>query len=399
MRRLTLPEYQSRAFAPIPQPVAGALAATGAVTVAADLAGNTVLRAAARVGVISVGDVELRITPKLGIRRLLWLLGHAANPKGWRDEDIVMLDTTDDIVTALAVSFHAAARTAINRGPVRSYRTVEATLTGMRGRLREAEQMRRRHGLAIPLEVRYDDYTADIAENQILLAAARRLLRVPGLPQATAAGLHRIRTALADVTPLTPGQPIPATTASRPTRQYQPALRLARLVLAERSLDQSPGETGAAGFLFDLSNVFERWLTNALRRALEHHDGELRSQYRSHLDTEQTLPIRPDLVWTRTGLPIAILDAKYKTARSPTEHETDLYQMLAYCTALAVTDGYLVYAAATDQVGPRTVTVRESGTRIHIYALDLTQHPHNIEAQIHQLADTLIHKRKATHRK
>ena len=46
---------------------------------------------------------------------------------------------------------------------------------------------------------RYDDYTVDIPENQLLLAAALRLLRVPALPGPTHTGLRRQVALLPDV--------------------------------------------------------------------------------------------------------------------------------------------------------------------------------------------------------
>lgn len=56
---------------------------------------------------------------------------------------------------------------------------IEEALPLLRGRLREATHLRRRDALAVPLEVRYDDYTVDVPENRILLTAARRLLLFP----------------------------------------------------------------------------------------------------------------------------------------------------------------------------------------------------------------------------
>lgn len=103
MRRLTLPEHQARAFSPIARPIADGLTATGALKVSADLDGRTVLKASSYVGVLQCGEVELRVSPKIGIHRLLWLLGHAQDPNGWRDDDIVDLATVNDLVTAVAV--------------------------------------------------------------------------------------------------------------------------------------------------------------------------------------------------------------------------------------------------------------------------------------------------------
>ncbi len=57
---------------------------------------------------------------------------------------------------------------------LRGYREVEEALPVVRGRIREAGQIRRRYGFPLPVEVRYDDYTVDIAENRPLLAASAR---------------------------------------------------------------------------------------------------------------------------------------------------------------------------------------------------------------------------------
>lgn len=386
MRRLTLPEHKSRAFTPIARPIAHALAATGAVKVSADLDGRTVLTTSSHVGVLRCGDVELRITPKIGIHRLLWLLGHARDPNGWRDDDIVDLATVDDLVTAVAVSFHAATRRALTHGILQGYSTVEEALPLLRGRLREADQLRRRLGLAVPLEVRYDDYTIDIPENRILLTAARRLLRVPALPAATHAGLRQLLTTFADVTPLVPGATLPDTPPTRLTRHYQAALRLARIALAGRSIDQPPGSTSASGFLFDLNKAFEDWITVTLRRALEPHGGRLRDQYPSHLDTLRQLRIRPDLVWERQGRPAAVFDAKYKRVQDMNRPHGDLYQMLAYCTALGLPEGHLVYASGDAY---NVHIVREAGTRLRTWVLDLSRSTAEILEQVDRIANTV----------
>jgi 5-methylcytosine-specific restriction enzyme subunit McrC len=386
VRRLTLPEHQARAFSPIARTTADALTATRAVRVSADLDGRTVLETSSHVGVLRCGEVELRVTPKIGISRLLWLLGHAQDPSGWRDDDIVDLVTVDDLVTAVAVSFHAATRRAFTHGVLQGYRTVEEALPLLRGRLREADQLRSRFGLAVPLEVRYDDYTVDIPENRVLLTAARRLLRLPRLPLATHAGLRQLLATLADVTPLVAGNTLPDTPPTRLTRHYQPALRLARIVLAGRSIDQPPGSSAASGFLFNLNNVFQDWLTITLRRALEPHGGRLRDKYTGHLDTMRQLRIRPDLVWERHARPVAVLDAKYKLVRDADRPHADLYQMLAYCTALGVPDGHLVYASGN---APSSHTVRGAGTRIHTWVLDLSEPTAHILEQVNRVADAV----------
>jgi 5-methylcytosine-specific restriction enzyme subunit McrC len=45
--------------------------------------------------------------------------------------------------------------------------TAEESSVVLRGRLRESAQLHRHHGLPLPLEIRHDEFTGDIPENQI----------------------------------------------------------------------------------------------------------------------------------------------------------------------------------------------------------------------------------------
>ena len=57
-------------------------------------------------------------------------------------------------------------------GVRQGYVTADDSLALVRGRIRVA-QIARRPGILLPLEVRYDDYSPDIPENQILRNACR----------------------------------------------------------------------------------------------------------------------------------------------------------------------------------------------------------------------------------
>jgi 5-methylcytosine-specific restriction enzyme subunit McrC len=373
---------------PLAPPDIEALRRSGAVTVTSERQ-RTVLQAKLLVGVIRAGPVELRITPKLPIRRLLWLLEYARNPGGWRKDDVVGLTEvgSEDIVTAVAVSFLAATRRALTQGLLQGYRTIEETSLVLRGRLREADQFRARPGLPLPVDVRHDDYTVDIPENQLLLAATLTLLRAPGLPAATTRGLRQVRATLTDVTPQPATDPQPAPVRDdRLARRYQPAIRLAHIVLSGHGLDQPAGTVAASGFLFNLEIIFENWLRAVLERALKPFGGTLEYQHRTHLDLADDVLIKPDLVWLLHSHPAAVIDAKYirftRAGRNP-----QYFQMLAYCTVLGLPAGHLVYAA-----GDRTAThheIRNAAVTLHIWPLHLDAPTPDILAEIHALAAVL----------
>ena len=131
-----------------------------------------------------MGGVEIRIAPKLPIRRLIFLLGYAYDLKAWRDEHVQVAEDTE-LLPAITTAFARLAERAVEQGLIQGYRVTDESAPVLRGRIRTDEQLRRRFGLPMPLEVRYDDYTVDIAENWILRTAAERLLRLPRVPSQT----------------------------------------------------------------------------------------------------------------------------------------------------------------------------------------------------------------------
>ena len=56
--------------------------------------------------------------------------------------------------------------------------------------------------------------------------------------------------------------------------------------------------------------------------------------------------------------PRAVIDAKYKAEKPAGYPNADLYQMLAYCTALRLSDGHLVYAKGSAEQRPTASVTR-----------------------------------------
>ncbi|GGM73236.1 McrBC 5-methylcytosine restriction system component [Thermopolyspora flexuosa] len=340
-----------------------------------------------KVGVAVVGDVEVWITPKLSIDRLLFLIGYATDPKGWREET-ARLDVREGLLPTVAHSLCRQAERALRGGLLQGYQVVEDASYVMRGRLREADQLRRHHGRVIPMEVRHDDFTMDIPENRILLGAVNRLLTVPRLDNEARRRLLALRNRLAPVTLPIPGTAPPAWHPTRLNARYHSALRLAEIVWRATSPEHSPGEVVANTFLFDLAKIFESFVTVALAEEVHaRHGGAVRPQYTCHLDESHTITMRPDLVWEFQGRPAAVADAKYKPQRSKGFVDGDIYQMLAYCTALNLPEGHLIYAKGN--AIPAHHVIRHAGVRIICHALDLTASPNAILGQINELAAQL----------
>ena len=366
--------------------VAAALAASGLVTIDRPPYSSTYQVApAGHVGVAFVGGVELWIAPKVAIDRLIFMLGYAHDPKSWRQGDVDVRNE-NELLPAMASAFLRQAERALLQGVLQGYRETEDSLSVLRGRLQVEEQIRRRYGLAVPLEVRFDDWTTDIAENQLLLTASLRLLRLPRVAPLVRQGLLRVAARLAEVTPLLAGRPLPAWRATRLNVRYHAGVRLAELVLRGGSFEPTSGRLRVDGFMVSMPSVFEAFVTVALQEALEtNHGGRGSRQDPGHLDLAGQVPMRPDLVWYDDALqPLAVVDAKYKSEKTSGFPNADIYQLLAYSTVLGLPVGHLVYARGNE---PKQVhTLKGSGTVINQHALDLRLAPGALLESVQQLA-------------
>lgn len=391
MTVVQLAEHAPAVSVPLPDATGRALAASRIVDAAPDpyRTGCWTLRAGSKVGAVSLavpgGDpVTVRITPKVPIARLFFLIGYSVDPHGWREGQVEVGDHRE-LLPALAHAVERQVDRALRQGLLQGYRAVEDSALVVRGRIREAEQIRRRFGAALPVEIAYDEFTTDIAENRILRAAVERLLRLPGVPRDVRRRLLHQRARLADISPLVRGQELPAWHATRLNARYQQALHLARVVLDGSSPEHTAGGLSIEGFLFNMNKLFEDFVTVALREVFRATDRTCRLQDPHHLDEAGEIRMKPDLVlYGPEGTPQAVADAKYKAEKSGGYPDGDLYQMLAYCTALGLREGHLVYAKGN---APHAAhRVRHAGIVIHQLALDLDRGPADLLGEIRSLA-------------
>lgn len=351
-------------------------------------AGVYELAAGRKVGAVSLGERQIIVRPKItDLNRLLFLLGYARDPGIWRD-DPVDLSGADELLPGIAEAFARIASRAVEQGLLQGYRTITERLPVLRGRMLAGEQMNQLYGLPVPLAVEYDDFTVDIAENRLLLMATLRLLTVPRLSESARRRLLRLRRTMADVSVLPRGAALPSWQSNRLNTRYQPALRLAEIVLAAESFEHHVGDVRVTGYMFDMWRVFEDFVTIALSESLRQQSGgRCVPQDPLHLDKAEQVDMKPDLVWYREGEPRAVVDAKYKAERPDGFPNADLYQMLAYCTVLGLDEGHLVYAKGNETVSSHAI--RGADVVIHCHALDLALSPIQLLEHIDGLARIL----------
>ena len=391
LRRLTLTETFEPHVIRMTPAQARALGASRIVSVVPTDGGEAVIAPSGRVGGVRVGDLQVEVWPKEKVKlaHLLFMLGYAADP-GFRPEAIDA-EAYDDLWPALAESLARLAERALLGGVLQGYRTIEESSNVVRGRIRVADQLRRHPGRIYPTEIAYDEYLTDIAENQILRTALRRMRSVPRLRRDVAARLTHLDNRLDGVAVLRRGTTTPAWRATRLNARYVPALRLAELILRNTAAQAGDDGVEIAAFVVVMWKVFEDFVTVALKEAIAHQGRRSVAQQRWWLDAERVdltprVPMAIDLLEYDGGAPHMVYDAKYKASggegRFP---NADFYQMLAYCTTIGLDRALLVYAQGGSPVDRR---VENSAVTIREWPLDLSLTPEQMLASIHEAVAT-----------
>ena len=341
-----------------------------------------------KVGSVRTPTVQLEVRPKerLGLERLLFLLGYAGD-QGFREDSVAAVEEPE-LWGALAESLAQLADRALSRGVLQGYLTVDEALRTVKGRIRISDQISRRPGMLVPLEVSYDEFTGDIAENRILRAALERMSQVPGVRPEVLSRLRQLKGKLAAVTRLQPGAPLPVWRASRMNTRYHAALRLAEVILRNASAEAGDGQQQSASFVVDMSQVFEDFVGTALREAMGSYPGEMRLRYNALFNEavrdSDRIVVQPGAVHLLGGQPVMVYDAKYQAASDVgASPSADHYRMLAYCTSLRVPTAWLIYPGAGEVKLRR---ILHTDIDIVEFPLDLSRPPSEILAAVADLA-------------
>ena len=332
--------------------------------------GEYVVTPGSVVGAVEVGGLSVLVRPKFGIPKLLSMACYAMGAFRRRDWELFDFREEVSLPDTLALALSVAARRAFARGLLYGYQTEEDALYTVRGRIRFDEQIRRRFGVPLPVEVGWDEFTDDILENRLVKAAALRLRGMRLRSTEARRGLAWVAGMLGKVSAVEyPAANVPSVTFDRLNERYRGVVGLARLILRHSAFESGRGGVRASGFSMDMNVVFEEFVAVALREALGASDRVLRAQARVNLDVDGRVRMYPDLSWWVGGRCVFVGDAKYKKTVSQRVPNADLYQLLAYTTALDLPGGLLIYAKGEDDRASHTVA--HAGKRLEVAALDL----------------------------
>lgn len=283
------------------------------------------------VGVIQAPYSRFRLRPKLAVRHLF----HMLDPTQPLPPAGPLAGT--EVLDFLTARFVQLLRARVQAGLRRGYVERSGPTRFLQGSLDlPAQLLRPRLGNDL-FHCRHDEFTLNIPSNRIPFTIGERLAENILVAAPLRTELRQLLCSFEEVKlyDLTV-EPWP-----EPDAAYNALFDLCRM-LARAS-------TNLPSFLLPMDRVFERYVCEGWRRLAP--SGQrvlLQPTYRfAPEDAGPDIVLRPDAVILRQDEPQRVVDAKWKRAALP---GADLQQMLAYCQALGVRQGTLVYPGRRERI-------------------------------------------------
>lgn len=339
------------------------------------------------VGLLPLGpDRTLSLQPKVPIANVFRMLEYAYRLDVFRGpEDVVGARSMQEIYESLARVLAKRVRDRGRKGLHRTYVGREERLGVVRGRL-DLRRLQRRS--ADPrLHCRFEEHTADHADNQILLDALTRVLR-SGLcrdrARHEAREAHRVLRGAVTPTSFVE-RDVVGRSYNRLNHDYRGLHALARFFIAHTGPTQRAGRNHMTPFLMDMAGLFEKFVAAWLA---EHLPPELsvEAQESGSYDPEGEIGYQIDLVvYDTTGRPLAVLDTKYKRDAVPASD--DVAQVVSYATRKGCREALLVYPHGIPH--PRAFMV--GGIRVRGVRFPLDQDLEAAGAPLTEVLRSLLH--------
>jgi 5-methylcytosine-specific restriction enzyme subunit McrC len=325
-------------------------------------------------GVIVTPCRRIAISSKVPLRNLLLLMDPMDDPPTERDtvKPADGSEVIDLLAEQLALRMSERAAAGLHRG----YRETAAQGAYLVGRLDVAEQLRQQSRGKEQIHSRLDEFTDQVLCNQVPRSIAAGLFSSDLL---SAAVRERLSRALAPFVHLEE-VPLSSEVLARLSRDrvpdcYSPLLDLCRLLIDSLAPSTVAGSVPVPAFLLSLERLFERYLTRAVQEAFADENGVTVSAQESSLIGEPVpdqpaVHVRPDVRVDRDGVPLLVVDAKWKRLPATSVITEDFYQALAYCTVLGAPRAVLVYPGRRRRVWEYTFA--HTGARVQVRTLDVS---------------------------
>lgn len=312
------------------------------------------------------------IKPKIdaaNVFRMLAYIYAREHPDPFRDLD-VLYASDQMLFEPLVELFSRLVAKRVRRGLYQSYVEHHDNLSVFKGRLSVNRHIQINLSQPEHAFCRYSQQTHDIEDNQIIKWTIRVLLAVFPWSKSTLQSLRATFHQFEAVSLIPPSRSaFRQRHYHRLNEDYRLLHDLCRLFLEKKSISEQPGMIGFRGFLLDMNELFEQFISTAFQVVGQGTRFVVVSQAPAYLSL-YPVRIRPDITIRAGHSVTAIVDAKYKR-RFDVYDNPDVYQMLAYATALKCPRTFLVFPTSEcERDGP--VEIVNSSVTVEIRRIDIS---------------------------
>jgi len=325
------------------------------------------------VGVVRLGNIQIRIVPKMDRNSLIPLLRYAYGLRNLELLETVNQSTDDNGFEDIIVyQLIAEVKKLLSSGVHRKYVRSPEDLSSPRGRI----DFQRLAGLSgtkpTTLPCVHHPRTEDHLLNQVLLSGLK-------LGSSIASDLHLRRdahrlamTIAENVSDIRLDNSVIThafTRITRMTETYSPAFTLIKIILDSRGVLLNEGEASQqlSGFLFDMNHFYQALLSRFLRDNLSGYtvQDELKMRHVLRFIPEYNpkgLPSpkpRPDFSVFEGRKLVAILDAKYRDLWEKPLPRDMLYQLALYATTSTTRSASILYPTTSKDAKESRLEINE----------------------------------------
>ena len=281
-----------------------------------------------------------------GRKILLKMLNRVCNLKV-REFDLGNLELFNAPLPEILIGYFLdEVKTLLRFGVRSSYRNTNSELTFLRGRLLTSQQLRQPASRQHKFHVEYEEFVKDRPENRLIHSSLARALKWS--KSASNQRLARELLFIFDEIPVSTNisSDFRGWQSDRTMQHYKPVRYWCELILNEKSPRMVSGQNFGQSFLFQMNELFERYVSAVLRSQLR-EGFKLKEQASSRylIDAHKERPayqLRPDILISDKDNFHSVLDCKWKIFSQPktgrfhtsaddaNASQTDLYQLFAY---------------------------------------------------------------------
>ena len=312
------------------------------------------------VGVIQIGRVTIEVLPKADKqvnkysdsetkdawkRILLQMLKKSGmiNMVSLTHADLKLRNTS--LLDLYINHFLNEVESILRRGLVKSYRHKSGNVNALKGRLLFNQQISRNllHKERFFTEHQVYDYNHKV--NQILDKALDVLEHLPN-SSVYLDRILRLKMAFPELNELHVNEAsFSRLKLNRKTEHYSRAIQLAKLIILNYSPDIQGGKEDVLAILFDMNELWERYVFKMLQKEQSDHDYRVSYQNRKKFWNNKL--IKPDIVVEYKDETL-VIDTKWKLVDTNKPSDADLKQMYAYNMYWESNRSMLLYPTSKD---------------------------------------------------